>query len=129
MAIPEQFIYNHLPEDTKWQLLTLPISKKDYAELPYIYSGFFKYGLQLGSNNQSVINTKNPLIMNITVPSDTYLMVKSTYGTIGLARIENQYQINAMFPGSGNYVLSIYARSGYAFGMYDMILEYKVVVD
>ena len=135
LTLPEQFIYNHLPTDPKWQLLSTPFSKNDFSSLPYVHSKFFSYGLKLGNNTQSVINAKGSLSMTFPVPSDTYLMARVKQGNIELAetltsarRSGNQYQINATFPNPGTYVLSIFARKNGAFGMYDSVLEYKVLV-
>lgn len=133
---PEQFIYNHLPEDSKWQLLSTPLSKTDFSALPYVHSKFFSYGLELGNNTQSVINAKGSLSMTFPVPRDTYLMARLSQGNVELAetftstrRSGNQYQINATFPNPGTYILSLFARKNSEFGMYDGVLEYKVHVD
>jgi hypothetical protein len=135
LTSPEYFIYNHLPEDSKWQLLNTPLSKNEFSSLPYVHSKFFSYGLNLGSNTQSVINTKGSLSMNFPVPNDTYLMARLSLGSVELAetftsarRSGNQYQINATFPNPGTYILSIFARKNGEYGMYDGVLEYKVIV-
>jgi transglutaminase/protease-like cytokinesis protein 3 len=132
---PERFIYNHLPEDSKWQLLSTPVSKSDFSALPFVHSNFFSYGIDLSNNTQSVINTEGSLTMTFTVPSNTYLRVQLSQGNVELAdtftsarKSGNQYQINATFPNPGNYILSIYARKNGQFGMYDGVLEYKIVV-
>jgi len=131
----EQFIYNHLPEDSRWQLLSTPFSKNDFSALPYVHSKFFSYGLKLGNNTQSVINAKGSLSMTFPVPNDTYLMARLSLGNVELAetftsarRSGNQYQIIATFPNPGTYILSIFARKNGEFGMYDGVLEYKVLV-
>ncbi len=136
LTTPERFIYNHLPEDSKWQLLSTPVSKSEFSALPYIYSSFFLYGIDLGDNAKSVIETKGSLTLIFTIPSNTYLMARLSQGDIELAetftsatRSGNQYQINARFPNSGTYILSIYARKDSQYGMYDGVLEYKVLVD
>ncbi|MDD5700741.1 MAG: transglutaminase domain-containing protein [Dehalococcoidales bacterium] len=131
---PNQFIYNHLPEDSKWQLLSTPFSKSDFSALPYVHSDFFKYGLNLGSNTQSVVNAKGSLSMTFPVPNDTYLMARISQGNVELPetytsarRSGNQCLISATFPNPGTYTLSIYARKGGEFGTYDGVLEYKVL--
>jgi len=132
---PDQFIYNHLPEDSKWQLLSTSVSKSEFSALPYIHSGFFLYGIELGNNTQSVINAEGSLTMTFTVPGNTYLMAELSQGNTELLetfasarRSGSQYQINARFPNPGTYTLSIYARKDSQYGMYDGVLEYKVLV-
>jgi hypothetical protein len=134
-TLPERFIYNHLPEDSKWQLLSTPLSKSRFSALPYVHSSFFLYGIDLGDNTQSVINTGGSLTMTFTVPSNTYLMAELSQGNVELAetftsakRSGNQYQISAKFPNPGNYILSIHARKDSQYGMYDGVLEYKILV-
>ena len=131
---PDQFIFNHLPEDSKWQLLNKPLTQNDFSVLPYVNQNFFKYGLNLGNNTQSVINAKDSLNMTFPVQNDTYLMAGLSHGNFKLAesfavarRVGNQYQINATFPYPGTYVLSIFARKNGEYGTYSGVLEYKVI--
>lgn len=42
---PESFIYTHLPEESRWQLLPQPISKADFEAMPKFSEGFFALGL------------------------------------------------------------------------------------
>ena len=131
---PNQLIFNHLPEDSKWQLLNTSLTKNDFSALPYVHSDFFSYGLKLGSNTQSVINATDSLVMTFPVPNDTYLMAGLSLDTTELAksfatarRVGNQYQINATLPYPGTYVLSIFARKNDEYGTYSGVLEYKVI--
>ncbi|MDD4876933.1 MAG: transglutaminase domain-containing protein, partial [Dehalococcoidales bacterium] len=131
---PDLFILNHLPENTKWQLLSSPLSKNEFSTLPYVYSNFFSYGLDLGNNTQAILNTKSSLSLFFSVPNNIYLMARIFKDNVKLSdtytsanRSGSNYQINATFPSSGTYTLTIYAREGDEFGMYDGILEYKVI--
>lgn len=132
---PEQFIYNHFPEDPKWQLLSAPMSKSDFASLPYIHSGFFRYGLSLGDNAQSIIKVAGDLTIKLPTPVDVALTAELTRGNSPLAktlvlaqRSGNQYQISMVFPSAGDYFLSIYAKRKGDAGDYKGVLEYKVEV-
>lgn len=42
---PQDLIYSHFPEDSKWQLLAKPISIDEFIRLPIVYSHFFDYRL------------------------------------------------------------------------------------
>lgn len=53
LAQPEHMIYNHLPEESRWQLLTKPISMDDYLRLPHVHSYYFIYGLNIISPRYS----------------------------------------------------------------------------
>ncbi|WP_296685906.1 transglutaminase domain-containing protein [Treponema sp. UBA3813] len=58
---PSQFIYSHLPEEEKWQLLPEKQirSHEQFEKEPYISGVFFEYGLSLGKNAP---NYKNEII-------------------------------------------------------------------
>jgi hypothetical protein len=131
---PEQFIYLHFPEDSKWQLLSTPISISDFSALPYIYSDFFEFGVNLGKNTKSTINTQGNLSMVFTVSNDTFLLARVWQGTTKLgneyasaSRSGGQYNITARFPTTGECILTIYAAKD-QYGMYDGIIDYKVIV-
>lgn len=49
---PQEFIFSHLPEENKWQLLGNPISMKQYAGMPWLMDDFFK----MGFNSNQVFN-------------------------------------------------------------------------
>jgi transglutaminase-like putative cysteine protease len=44
---PEHMIYNHLPEESRWQLLAKPITMDDYLRLPHVHSYYFIYDLNI----------------------------------------------------------------------------------
>uniref|UniRef100_A0A914P7D5 Transglutaminase-like domain-containing protein n=1 Tax=Panagrolaimus davidi TaxID=227884 RepID=A0A914P7D5_9BILA len=46
MTDPEEFIYEFFPHDADWQLLPRPISLKQFENLPFVRSIFFRYGLR-----------------------------------------------------------------------------------
>jgi transglutaminase/protease-like cytokinesis protein 3 len=47
LARPEQMIYRHLPEDSKWQLLASPVSMQDFVRLPFVDPTFFELELDI----------------------------------------------------------------------------------
>ena len=53
---PEEFIYSHLPEEEKWQLLKEPRSPEQFVKEPYIQGIFFDYGFSLGKNAPDYTN-------------------------------------------------------------------------
>jgi hypothetical protein len=132
---PESLIYNHLPEDTNWQLLPQPISKTKFSELPYVYSSFFSFNVGFGDNNHCVIQAGNKLIMRFTVSINTYLIVNLYEGNTELPetltsinRSGNSCTISINFPKPSDYLLRIYARSGDPYGGdYNAIMEYKII--
>uniref|UniRef100_A0A914W6V1 LIM zinc-binding domain-containing protein n=1 Tax=Plectus sambesii TaxID=2011161 RepID=A0A914W6V1_9BILA len=45
MTDPEEFIYEFFPNQPEWQLLKRPLSLRDFEQLPFVRSLFFRYGL------------------------------------------------------------------------------------
>lgn len=51
MTDAEEFIYEFFPSQPEWQLLKRPISLKEFEELPFVRSLFFRYGLSFTDPN------------------------------------------------------------------------------
>ncbi|XP_046750994.1 hillarin isoform X1 [Diprion similis] len=52
---PREFIYEFFPLQEDWQLLKQPISLKDFEELPFVRSLFFRYGLYFPDTNTKAV--------------------------------------------------------------------------
>lgn len=55
---PKEFIFKHLPEDSKWQLLEKTISLSEYESLPYLSSEFFKIGFDADKVFEDAVSGK-----------------------------------------------------------------------
>lgn len=44
---PREFLFTHLPEQSKWQLVPAPIGIKLYENLPWLNEAFFKFGFNV----------------------------------------------------------------------------------
>ena len=56
---PELFLWTHLPEEQKWQLVSEPISMTDYIKRKYYKSFFFESLYALGVDEESIANSLN----------------------------------------------------------------------
>lgn len=55
---PREFIYEFFPLQSEWQLLKTPITLRDFEELPFVRSLFFRYGLYFpDSNTKAIMHT------------------------------------------------------------------------
>lgn len=70
---PEAFIYDHFPDDARWQLLESPLSERQYLNNAWVRPAFFQHGLQLQSHQQQRIETAGPLVVELGVPERSIL--------------------------------------------------------
>lgn len=52
---PEFFIYTHLPDDSKWQLLRKKVSLEDFERMPYLRERFFDMELTLTDDSHHTV--------------------------------------------------------------------------
>ncbi len=74
MTPPSEFIYDHFPEDSRWQLLEHPLSKSEFEKLAFVKSEFFDYGLKLDDRLEGTIRAGNGVNISIFAPEDVLLM-------------------------------------------------------
>ena len=74
MTSPSEFIYDHFPDDSRWQLLQNPISKEKFEKLAYVKPEFFYYGLKLDDRLEGTIRADNGVNISIFAPKDVLLM-------------------------------------------------------
>lgn len=138
---PEEFVYGHLPDDPKWQLLDDPISKEKFEDLAYLKSGFFDFGMRLGNQQNGTVNSDVESNISLYVPEDMLIMAKldravesvgvpfrKDYGEATLVqRAGELYIINLLPPSSGEYILIIFAKRKEDEGHYWDVAKYRVV--
>lgn len=134
---PEEFIYNHFPLDSKYQLLARNVTFQEYRDMAYLRSDFFRSNLRIISHPRCVINadhSKNEILIGtdkgqpVNFAYDLYLETKTVIDTNLLREIENGsfdvkryivmfqdiknnlFIIRLRLPQTAHYKLSIYAR-------------------
>lgn len=70
---PEAFIFDHFPDDARWQLLQTPLSESEYLNNAWVRPAFFQYGLSLESHQQQRIETAGPVVVELGVPERSIL--------------------------------------------------------
>ncbi|MBC8179779.1 hypothetical protein H8E88_01530 [candidate division KSB1 bacterium] len=130
---PEEFIYNHFPENSRWQLLEQPISKAEYEKLIYLRPAFFKYGLKPESHFQAKIQTDHQVSITFSAPDNVLLTanLEQNYRKLDgyltfSQKHDHRYNIQAFFPRAGSYVLRVFATDKKKSANYQGVLEYKV---
>jgi len=133
MTPPNQFIFDHFPEDAQWQLLDKPVSKQEFESLVFLEAEFFNLGLKLGQRN-GTIGADKQINVSIYAPADVLMMAKLEYADGAAARDGysfcqregERYDIYAQFPRPGSYILKAYAKQKDDPGKYNSVLEYRI---
>jgi hypothetical protein len=134
MTPPNQFIFDHFPEDASWQLMDEPVSKQEFENWVFLEAEFFNLGLKLGQKN-GTISADKQIKVSIYAPEDVLMMAKLEYADRGAAagdgytfcqREGERYDIYAQFPGPGSYILKAYAKQKDDPGDYNSVLEYRI---
>ena len=55
MTDPKEFIYEFFPLQAEWQLLKTTITLKEFEDLPFVRSLFFRYGLYFPDDNTRAV--------------------------------------------------------------------------
>ncbi|XP_076434790.1 hillarin-like [Babylonia areolata] len=59
---PEDYVYQHYPDDPGWQLLDIPLPFSEFLNLPVVKSPFFNYGLRFYSNYGATLTTDTGMV-------------------------------------------------------------------
>ncbi|CAH8608470.1 unnamed protein product [Dicrocoelium dendriticum] len=128
-ADPKIFIYSHFPFDEEWQLLTPPVSLKQFQDSVLLKPAFFTHGLGLFSHQEGKVPVQNKLVVKLSIPPtliDVLLFTfnlklegkdemfegvnLSRFGMHEISKPENVVTFSFRFPKAGAYKLTIYAR-------------------
>ncbi len=128
---PEEFIYDHWPNDPKWQLIDKPISRDQFEAMPVVRSPFFRNGMKL-TNTSASIQVDDSFVMSISAPADVLILprlIQSGRTEKSLAigqREDGDYKIYAALPRAGTYLLQVYVKRADDPGQYALALSYQV---
>ena len=133
---PSQFVYNHLPTDDSWQLLSQPYSKQQFDQLPEISPAFFEYGLSLASHQSHTIRAEKETEILLNVPENVTLIseLSSQNSPLGddytlIQKRNNQTGIYVTLPSAGTYQLNIYANPKGKKGTFDHVISYRIIAN
>ncbi|KAF7489929.1 Kyphoscoliosis peptidase [Sarcoptes scabiei] len=100
---PKEFIYEFFPLQPEWQLLRCPISLREFEELPFVRSLFFRYGLYFVDEDiQAILKTDSSGAVTIRIGMPSY-MTPSLIFHYNLKLIENYTPGCRMEPGADTY--------------------------
>ena len=131
MTPPDQFIYDHLPEEESWQLLDRPFSKAEFEDLVYVESDLFSLGLKVIERNGS-ISSGGEVNLSVYAPEDVVMMAgleseaEALEGRTLCQRDGENYEIRARLPQAGGYALRAYAKKIDDPGAYKSVMQYSI---
>ncbi|GAB3339161.1 hypothetical protein GCM10027299_51890 [Larkinella ripae] len=133
---PELFVSQHFPSDSRWQLLSQPLSKTDFDRFPKLYDPYFQLGFGPDFPREGQIRTQGYAeLMLQNEQSVDYLCTISRFGQskgaevpVAVSRSGNLHQLRFKVPIRGWSTLHIYARSrgNSRIRKYDCIASYSV---
>ncbi len=124
---PEQMIYDHFPEHSKWQLISPTISMQEFILLPHVHSIFFDLQLEIVAPRDTNIvpfdRDRDLAEVLIRAPADVRLTCSVAHDeSSGLVQYDHSRKVwQCLFrPRSSGYqTLHIFARQGDLNGPYD----------
>nr|AAK49949.1 hillarin [Hirudo medicinalis] len=147
MPAPSQLIFSHFPDEPNWQLLNRQLTQAEFEHLVPCKPAFFKYGLQLYSHVDAIIDCNDRVTIRLDCPPNKTKSMRFTFnlkyedgnekfGNVPLnqfAMLEvagNACYITIRPPEKASYLLVIYAKDldlQSKEGVYGGICEYKIV--
>ncbi|MDH5751920.1 MAG: hypothetical protein OEZ59_05840 [Deltaproteobacteria bacterium] len=131
----ERFIYNHFPDDERWQLLKKPLSREQYLAQPVVSPTYFEHGLKTVSHAQGSIRAGEEVQIELASNPGVELLAgmqgdreQFTDGFI-LVRpgsVRGRHLVQALFPAPGKYSLVVYSKPDAQTREYTNSLHYTV---
>ncbi|MEL6930526.1 MAG: transglutaminase domain-containing protein [Cyanobacteria bacterium J06600_6] len=132
-TVPQQFLNNHYPQDSGWQLLVETYSRISFDNLPRIATRFHDLGFEIVTHNTHKIVADNQLKIELTAPQNVVAIAELKQGDRDLAsstvlvnRQNENIVVNVAPPQSGTYDLTIYAKPEDQAGGYYEVIEYQI---
>jgi len=72
---PKTMIMSHFPDEEEWQLMDSVYSKNTFANLPFLYSGFIKYGVSDITPFSGKVTKKDSIGLKINLPEGSKLVI------------------------------------------------------
>ena len=120
---PNQFVFDHLPEDADWQLLENPVpTETAFLILPNLKPAFFTDGLKLGGDYTSVLGAKTDERYRLAFGKPKGTEVVFTLGPASNGEASKQIRsatsasgksVSALIPplSKGDHLLRVYSRT------------------
>jgi hypothetical protein len=128
---PSVAIFDHLPDEPRWQLLPTPLSRGDFIRQPLAGPGLSKVGLTLTSPDRSVVEVTDHVDFELLNPRRRHVMITlvpkgaASGAECGVDDGE-QVRLRCNVPDRGNFEARVFTNSE-RFGVYDSAAMVEVV--
>ena len=136
---PAAFAANHFPADSRWQLLTNPISKSRFDQFPKVYDAYFRLGFDTGFPQAGLLQAGD--MLTLTLSSDEPVEFSCAQGALGgsvltatpvtVRQSGTTYRLSIPVNRPGKSTLSLFAKPKGApterLKSYEGILSFTVV--
>jgi hypothetical protein len=135
LTAPDAFVFDHLPQDPRWQLLERPVAAVEYADLAYLRPMFFLAGFGIGSHPRARIaaGERVTVTLSVTQPVEIKALVvdpatdRPLEGEFAFAQVHDGVaEVRATFPRAGDYLLRLFAKPRGAESTLQWVLDYRV---
>ncbi|KAJ8357418.1 hypothetical protein SKAU_G00202120 [Synaphobranchus kaupii] len=128
---PALFAGDHFPLDAKWQLLTPPISLKQFENTVHLRSGFYNSGLLTTHPGNSLIQSDGKTTVTVQSSSPALFLPKlnGQHNCGGIMTLRPDGMNLDVYPEStGLHTLEIFAKAGDSAkdGDYTLVCEYQL---
>lgn len=114
---PDQFLPFHFPDDAKWQLASVPITRAQFEKMPGMSVAAFAYGVKPVSHPDCALAAGGSLTVTLAVPAGVSLtaQLRSHGQAVGeqyvfAQRDKDNYAVSVAFPHPGDYNLRVFAH-------------------
>jgi transglutaminase/protease-like cytokinesis protein 3 len=138
MTDPQAFISQHLPIQSRWQLLNRPVSKPDFDRFPKYYDAYFTLGFNPYFPKQGLLRAYDSVTLNLTNEENVEFWCSAgPRGTgsaaavpLRITRDGDSYQLQVKMPRRGAQTLYVFAKpkasSREAYKQYAAIASFTV---
>ncbi|BAZ46358.1 hypothetical protein NIES4102_33890 [Chondrocystis sp. NIES-4102] len=130
---PNEFINNHFPQDSGWQLLPQTYTRAEFDNLPNIAARFYNLGLELLTHQNYLIPTNDRVTISLKAPQNVVAIAdlqdsnKNVLDNTTLVnRQGDNIDITVAPPLAGTYDLKIYAKHQSDPDKYGEVITYQV---
>ena len=115
---PQAFISQHFPMDTRWQLLSRPVSKADFDRFPKYYDAYFNLGFDPYFPKQGTLRSTDGVTISLHNEGDVEFWCAvglrggrtNTPVRHSVTRNGDSYELRVAMPGRGAQTLYIFAK-------------------